>query len=84
MAAGLAAAKLLGDVLPRWSLLAISTVSIIYGAFAFLVAVWRYWHSHRAHRGSDTPHVPLALVIMANGLLLAAAVAALAGLLLAW
>lgn len=84
MAAGLAAAKLLGDMLPRWSLLTISTVSITYGAFAFVAAVWRYRHSHRAHRDSDTPHIPLAIVVTANVMLLAAAVAALAGLLLVW
>ena len=83
MAAGLAAAKLLGDVLPRWSLLTISTISIAYGAFAFLAAFWRYRHSHRAHGGSDTPHLPLPLIVTANGLLLVAAATALVGL-LAW
>jgi len=84
MAAGLAAAKLLGDVLPRWSLLTISTVFIVYGGFAFLAAAWRYRHCHRAHSGSDTPQIPFSLIVAGNGLLLCAAAAALAGLLLVW
>ena len=82
MAAGLAAAKLLGDALPRWSVLTISTLSIAYGAFAFVAAVWRYRQSHRAHRGSGTPHIRFSVLAAANGLLLAAAAAALVGVLL--
>lgn len=84
MASGLAAIKLLGDVLPRWSLLTISAIAILYGAFAFVAAAWRYRHSHRVHADSDTPQIPLALIVLGSCLLLAAAGVALVGLLVVW
>lgn len=80
MASGLAAVKLLGDVLPRWSLLIISTVFILYGAFAFVAAAWRYRCSLRAYRGSDAPQLSFPVIVIANGLLLVTAAVALLGL----
>ncbi len=62
LATGLGIAKFMTDLMPPWSIKAVSSMLIVFSAVAFLVAAWRYSHLHIKVARLEVDAIPLLLV----------------------
>ncbi len=62
LATGLGIAKFMTDLMPPWSIKAVSSLLIVFSAVAFLVAAWRYSHLHIKVARLEVDAIPLSLV----------------------
>jgi putative membrane protein len=80
LASGVGAKKLLADILPEWLIIATGSVLVLFSAFCFGAAVWRHLYPGPPPPRPDAPRIHPAALILVNGLLGLAALAALLGI----
>ena len=83
LAAGLGARKLLAGTVAPWLAGTAGLTLVAFSAFCFAAAVWRELTPFATTPPPEIPRLPRALLLGVNGVLVAVAVAAFAGLLLA-
>lgn len=62
LATGLGIEKFMIDVLPSWSVRMVATLLLLFSAFSFLLASWRYTHLHLKMTHVEVDAIPLIVV----------------------
>ena len=80
LVASLGIARFLSDSMPLWSTYIITTILILFSAFAFFLAAWRYEHLHVGMAHLDVKMIPVSMVKISSLVLVGCSLIALAGL----
>jgi putative membrane protein len=81
MASGIGANQLLAHILPTWLIIVTETVMMVFSAFCFGAAAWRYLNAGAPPPTPDAPALPRILLIAFTVFLALVALAVLVGLL---
>lgn len=82
LVSGLGVAKFLKEVIPLWTLMAITSLLILFGALAFIRAAWQYSHIHVRMTHLDIEAMPMWVAKTVSILLVMCSILALSSLLL--
>lgn len=80
LASGIGAKKLLAGIVPDWLISANGSLLILFSAFCFVAAVWRYVNPGPPPPPPSVPRIAPWLLIAVNGFLALVSLAALIGI----